>query len=51
MLMIWKLVRKKVMNAIIPIESIEAIIREVDSDKDGFVSVSEIIAAVKKLMV
>jgi len=51
MLWIWNLVRKKVMNAKIPIESIEAIIREVDFDQDGFVSVSEIISGVKKLMV
>lgn len=48
---IFKLIRKKVLNAKIPIATVNAVMMDIDSNGDGCVSVMEIIEGVKKVMV
>lgn len=47
---IWKFIRKKVLMTRIPIATVNAVMMDIDSNGDGFVSVMEIIDGVKKVM-
>lgn len=47
---IFKLIRKKILKAKIPIATINAVMLDIDSNGDGCVSVMEIIEGVKKAM-
>ena len=46
----WKLISKKVLGVKVPIETVNAIMADIDVNGDGCVSVMEIIAGLKKIL-
>ena len=49
-MLFWKIVSKKILNAKVPIATVNAVLVEIDKNGDGNVSVAEIIDGIKRVM-
>ena len=48
--MCWSFIKRKVLNAKVPIAQIQAILTDMDVDSDGCISVRELINAIKVIV-
>ena len=48
--MCWSFIRRKILNAKVPLADVQAILATIDVDSDGCISVREFVDAIKQIV-